>query len=1344
MKKTLSLILALCMCLTLGASITGCSSGSEDSNHTHSFETSWSYNEEYHWHVCEVDNCTEISDKKIHDWIRHTEFDIEATKDEDGVLAYICEVCGKIKKESVTFNGISDDEWNAIIDASNFENYTLQDQTKAVITMLSDGSKMEMTTNSILKFADGKVHSSHTCVTDGQESSGSRLYESQDAIFVKNSFTEMFGALKRENFQYDPEANQYIAKQSIEIPVWYTYYETDGQETTVPDTQQWENVIIELSNGKLACIYYNTIVVSEELGTSTEYEVVYTFSDYGTTTISENGSSLQAAMSEAEWNSMLDASNFANYTLNYEKSCVNKYSDGREEEHIHSTVAVRITSDKMAERYLDLLLSDSTWSSWFVYETGESEKFSHEWIFLTLLDGKYNEWQYDAEKNIYCAPNGITTTCFMEIPILVEMSSGEVKVSDYGKLSEATFDVIFTDETYGMVQEGVFTFRFSEYGTTVISEDITPDPPIPDPEPEPNPVNELEYTLSEDGTYYSVTGIGSYTNMDIVIPSTHKGLPVKEIGAYALANRNMTNITIPSTVETIEEGAFAWCSKLIYVTIPDSVVEIGRGAFSECYGLKSLTIGRNVTKIGSDAFYEARGIVEVINFSNMALDDLQREEIGLLYNVKEIHSGESKIINQNDYLFYSYDGTDYLIGYIGEDTELILPNDFKGNNYSICPCAFWFRDDIVKVTIGDNVDTIDGQAFWSCENLTDIIISDNVSRIWGWNAFSGTAYEANEANWSDGVLYIGNWLITANRNISGEYEIKVGTKKIADTAFYACDDLTSITIPEGVISIGVDAFSYCEGLAGELVIPNSVIDIGEGAFLLCEGLTDVVIGNSVEAIGVDAFRLCRALKSVIIPNSVTYIGDCAFDGCNNLITAIIGNGVTHIGRHAFSDCSRLASVTIGENVMMIGENAFYGNNKLVEVINLSDLPIVAESEEYGNIALKAIEVHNGTSKLGNLDDYIFYTYDGTNYLLEYVGDNTALIFPNTYNGENYEIYKFAFYQFDHLESVILSDAITNIGEWAFSCCYNLRDVTLGNGIEKIDAQAFSLCYLLPNIKIPNSVTTIGRDAFQQCYNLISVTIGSGVTAIEDYAFSSCPKLVEVINHSTLDIKGADRPYFYGDLPQAKIIHNEETKIVNQDDYLFFVYDDINYLIGYIGDDTELRLPFSYNEEPYEIYPYAFYGLEISRFCIPNIVMRIGEKAFMGTEYYSTDSNWENGVLYIGDCLIEVDDNLCGTCNIKNGTRLIANYAFDNCIYITELKIPDSLTHIGDCALFACTGLDSVYIPDNVIHIGYRAFFECSNLENVYYTGAQEDWKNITIGDGNQPLLTANIQYGVEE
>ena len=101
---------------------------------------------------------------------------------------------------------------------------------------------------------------------------------------------------------------------------------------------------------------------------------------------------------------------------------------------------------------------------------------------------------------------------------------------------------------------------------------------------------------------------------------------------------------------------------------------------------------------------------------------------------------------------------------------------------------------------------------------------------------------------------------------------------IGDKAFYGCNGLTSITIPNSVTSIGDEAFEGCSGLTS-VTIPNSVTSIGDGAFCVCSGLTSVTIPNSVTSIGDNAFNGCWGLTSVTIPNSVTSIGDEAFKGC---------------------------------------------------------------------------------------------------------------------------------------------------------------------------------------------------------------------------------------------------------------------------------------------------------------------------------------------------------------------------------------------------------------------------------------------------------------------------------
>ncbi len=99
----------------------------------------------------------------------------------------------------------------------------------------------------------------------------------------------------------------------------------------------------------------------------------------------------------------------------------------------------------------------------------------------------------------------------------------------------------------------------------------------------------LSYLLSSDGTYYSVTGIGTCTDTDLVIPSKHNGVPVTVIGDSAfLLCASFTSITIPDSVTTIGDSVFGSCTKLTNVAIPDSVTLIGTYAFDGCTSITSI------------------------------------------------------------------------------------------------------------------------------------------------------------------------------------------------------------------------------------------------------------------------------------------------------------------------------------------------------------------------------------------------------------------------------------------------------------------------------------------------------------------------------------------------------------------------------------------------------------------------------------------------------------------------------------------------------------------------------------------------------------------------------------
>ena len=180
-----------------------------------------------------------------------------------------------------------------------------------------------------------------------------------------------------------------------------------------------------------------------------------------------------------------------------------------------------------------------------------------------------------------------------------------------------------------------------------------------------------------------------------------------------------------------------------------------------------------------------------------------------------------------------------------------------------------------------------------------------------------------------GVVVAGIRLNYELSNVPTTLTVPPGVANIQN-APYRGSLVTSVTIPEGVTSIGPHAFEGYRNLTS-VTIPVGVTSIGYGAFKNCSSLTSVTIPDSVRFIGDHAFGGCSSLTSVTIPDGVTSIGESAFEGCSSLTSVIIPDGVTSIRWYTFKGCTSLTSIIIPDTVRFIWPGAFKGCCRLTNV-----------------------------------------------------------------------------------------------------------------------------------------------------------------------------------------------------------------------------------------------------------------------------------------------------------------------------------------------------------------------------------------------------------------------------
>ena len=366
----------------------------------------------------------------------------------------------------------------------------------------------------------------------------------------------------------------------------------------------------------------------------------------------------------------------------------------------------------------------------------------------------------------------------------------------------------------------------------------------------------------------------------------------------------LTSITIPDSVTRIEGWAFQGCSGLTSITIGNGVSDIEEGAFAACSKLTSITIPDTVASIGIGAFSACSKLVEMtlpfVGANRGHSGDTSR--FGYIFGTWEYLGGTE---SQQNYIVSSYGGYGYISYYIPKSLRRVLITD----EATIASGAFYDCSGLTSITIPSSVTNVGSDAFHGCSGLTEVRISDLAS----WCAVSFGNEASNPCGFAHRLFLNGEEITSL--------VIPDGVTSIGSYAFCGCSRLTSVTIPSSVTRVGASAFTDCYRLEAVRISDLSAwcaisfsnaesnpLCCAHRLFLNGEEIVNLVIPDGVTSVGNDAFSGCSGLTSVTIPDSVTSIGTWAFSGCSGLTSITIPDSVTNIGAYAFYGCSGLRTL----------------------------------------------------------------------------------------------------------------------------------------------------------------------------------------------------------------------------------------------------------------------------------------------------------------------------------------------------------------------------------------------------------------------------------------------------
>lgn len=812
---------------------------------------------------------------------------------------------------------------------------------------------------------------------------------------------------------------------------------------------------------------------------------------------------------------------------------------------------------------------------------------------------------------------------------------------------------------------------------------------------------------------------------------------VTEIAQGAFNGCNvLEELVLPSTLTQIGESAFSYCHKLTELSLPSGLLSIGTNAFIGCDSLTSVFLPASIEKMGEFVFSGTSSFVIYASMQsqpgawNLKWNQSGFGAYGEIYYYPVVWNYKAHLTADNGVTYIlTNDNKAYVVSYEGTATELDLTLD----GYTVVaiePYAFDGCTTLQKIVLPEGLVTIGAYAFTNCTALTDVKLPSTLTTICDhafnncqglkvidisagvtsveeyafWNCNNLTVYagaaskpDGWSASWNNenrpvvwnvkehltadnGVIYIirndNTVVVSGYTGEPTELDLSLEgytVTEIAARAFYDCDTLTKVTMPDTITKIGESAFYHCGNLVS-VKLSTGVTVISESAFSICSNLSDITLHEGLLEIDSFAFNQCWALVTLNLPNTLTTIASAAFQECTALKIIMIPASVNYVGDSAFWNCTNLSIYAMAE----------YQPNTWGASWNPMACPVT------WGVAGVHFDNQGVTYVLNN---------DKTATVVKYTGDAAEI----TLSVEGYTVTKIADNVFENnekLKRVILLDGMLEIGYRAFYDS-DIESITIPNSVTTIGAQAFANCQKLSNAKLPANLTSLGYEAFYCCESLTEINIPKGLAKLESMVFYCCSKVTAVTVEDGSYLSEIGNQAFAGCVRLESINLPTTLKTIGEN-----AFNDCNRLISIV-------IP----EGVTSIGNYAFNSCELlESVTLPSTLTSIGEWAFQSCSALKSISI-PAGVETIGEGAFS-SCSVLSSLEIAEGVKHIGKDAFRYCHALRSVVLPNSILTIGEYAFSDSNNLNTVFIPASVTEIDQYAFYGNGSL-TIYVSAASE-------------------------